>query len=274
MLTVERVASRSPFGNCCKVCKMKVQQNHATYCTQCAYAKGICAICGKQVLDTSMYKMSEGGNFSHTMHAREESAFKSAEQIAREAAQNDLFAWLQSTGQVGRMPTKAALESAGQGALAAALISSFGGMNAAADSMGLSKRLLTEESEERKVAKREAAQQQAAQQEEQRRADLEQREQQEQQQQEQQPEEEEADGDLPPGVALPGAVGGAMAEPAPEPSKALVPPPPPPPPQHTDPRWDYDPNAGLYFQLSTQCYFDAAASQYFKGGKWSREKPV
>ena len=247
---------------------MKVQQNHATYCTQCAYAKGICAICGKQVLDTSMYKMSEGGNFSHAMRDREESAFKSAEQIAREAAQNDLFAYLQSTGQVGRMPTKAALETAGQSSLAAALISSFGGMNAAADAMGLSKRLLTEESEERKVAKREAAQQQAAQQAEQRRAELEQRE---QQQQQQQPEEEEADGDLPPGVALPAAAAGALAEPAPEPSKAVLPP--PPPPQNADPRWDYDPNAGLYFQLSTQCYFDAAASLYFKGGKWSREKP-
>ena len=40
----------NPYGNCCKICKMKVQQNNATYCTMCAYAKGICAICGKQVL--------------------------------------------------------------------------------------------------------------------------------------------------------------------------------------------------------------------------------
>ena len=74
----------NPYGNSCKVCKLRVQQNFATYCTQCAYAKGICAICGKQVLDTSMYKMSEGGNFSHTVRNREESSFKSAEQIARE----------------------------------------------------------------------------------------------------------------------------------------------------------------------------------------------
>ena len=77
----------NPYGNCCKICKMKVQQNNATYCTMCAYAKGICAICGKQVLDTSMYKMSEGGNFMHTVGKREESSFKSQEQIAREAAQ-------------------------------------------------------------------------------------------------------------------------------------------------------------------------------------------
>lgn len=108
----------NPYGNCCKVCKMKVQQNNATYCTQCAYAKGICAICGKQVLDTSMYKMSEGGSFTHTVRDRDESSFKSTEQLAREKAQNDLFSYLQSTGQTGRMPTKTALERAGQGALA------------------------------------------------------------------------------------------------------------------------------------------------------------
>ena len=66
---------------------MKVQQNHATYCTVCAYSKGICAICGKQVLDITMYKMPEGGTSLHTVRDREEAKFKSAEQIAREKAQ-------------------------------------------------------------------------------------------------------------------------------------------------------------------------------------------
>ena len=159
----------NPYGNCCKICKMKVQQNNATYCTMCAYAKGICAICGKQVLDTSMYKMSEGGNFMHTVGKREESSFKSQEQIAREAAQNDLFTYLQSTGQVGRMPTREALEVAGRGDLAKALIASFGGLHAAADSMGLSKRLLNEEAEAKKSQKRHAAQKEAAEAEERRR---------------------------------------------------------------------------------------------------------
>ena len=69
---------------CAQICKMKVQQNHASYCTMCAYAKGICAICGVQVLDTTMYKMSEGGNFTHKLSNKDESAFKSPEQIARE----------------------------------------------------------------------------------------------------------------------------------------------------------------------------------------------
>ena len=40
----------NPYGNGCKICKLKCQQNNAMYCTICAYAKGICSICGKQVL--------------------------------------------------------------------------------------------------------------------------------------------------------------------------------------------------------------------------------
>ena len=269
----------NPYGNCCKICKMKVQQNHATYCTQCAYAKGICAVCGKQVLDTSMYKMSEGGNFSHRLSNKEDAAFKSEQQLAREAAQSDLFAYLQSTGQTGRMPTKSALETAGRGELAAALIASFGGLHNAADAMALSKRLLHEEAEERKVKKREAEQQRAAEMDEQRRAA--------QEQQallleqggaggSEQPEDGEPAGDeddLPPGVALPPAVAPiAAASAARAPAAASVPPP-PPPQAYGDPRWQYDPNQGLYFQLSTHCYFDAGRSLYAKGGAWSRDKP-
>ena len=77
-------ARMNPYGNTCKICKLKCQQNHAMYCTICAYSKGLCAICGKQVLDTREYKMSEGGNGWHTVQDREEKAFKSADQIARE----------------------------------------------------------------------------------------------------------------------------------------------------------------------------------------------
>ena len=39
----------NPYGAACKICKLKTQQNHAMYCSLCAYSKGICAICGKQV---------------------------------------------------------------------------------------------------------------------------------------------------------------------------------------------------------------------------------
>lgn len=65
----------------CKLCKTKVHQDkahycqgkpkknctyhtektdysHWTWCIDCAYKKGICAMCGKQVLDTSAYKQS------------------------------------------------------------------------------------------------------------------------------------------------------------------------------------------------------------------------
>ena len=35
----------------CRICKSKVQQAHAHYCAACAYAKGICAMCGHKVND-------------------------------------------------------------------------------------------------------------------------------------------------------------------------------------------------------------------------------
>jgi len=47
-----------PYKNKCKDCKSSVNQNQAKYCHGCAFKKGICAICGKQVLDTTGYQMS------------------------------------------------------------------------------------------------------------------------------------------------------------------------------------------------------------------------
>ena len=110
---LKRGVRSNPYGNCCKICKMKVQISNASYCTPCAYGRGICAVCGKQVLDTTMYKMSEGGVGLHKTGSKDEAKFKSPEQIAREKAQADLYAYLQQTGQDGKMPTKAALEAAG-----------------------------------------------------------------------------------------------------------------------------------------------------------------
>lgn len=55
----------SPLDAKCKLCKQRVTQERASYCqctfatdTACAYKKGLCAICGKQILDTSRYKQS------------------------------------------------------------------------------------------------------------------------------------------------------------------------------------------------------------------------
>ncbi|PVF92809.1 hypothetical protein CPB86DRAFT_790797 [Serendipita vermifera] len=42
----------------CKSCNSNVSQNNATYCHGCAYKKGVCSICGKEVVDTTMYSMS------------------------------------------------------------------------------------------------------------------------------------------------------------------------------------------------------------------------
>ncbi|RDX89943.1 Cysteine-rich PDZ-binding protein, partial [Mucuna pruriens] len=48
----------TPYGNTkCIICKQQVHQD-AKYCHTCAYTKGVCAMCGKQVLDTKFYKQS------------------------------------------------------------------------------------------------------------------------------------------------------------------------------------------------------------------------
>ncbi|KAJ7043726.1 hypothetical protein C8F04DRAFT_728357 [Mycena alexandri] len=47
-----------PYQGKCKDCKQPVTQNKAKYCHGCAYKKGVCTICGKQVLDTTGYVMS------------------------------------------------------------------------------------------------------------------------------------------------------------------------------------------------------------------------
>nr|VDD29608.1 unnamed protein product [Brassica oleracea] len=50
----------TPYGTAttkCMICKQQVHQD-GKYCHTCAYSKGVCAMCGKQVLDTKMYKQS------------------------------------------------------------------------------------------------------------------------------------------------------------------------------------------------------------------------
>ncbi|EGD81782.1 cysteine-rich PDZ-binding protein [Salpingoeca rosetta] len=42
----------------CKICKVKVHQKHAHYCQGCAYKIGICAMCGKQMIDTKDLKQT------------------------------------------------------------------------------------------------------------------------------------------------------------------------------------------------------------------------
>ncbi|TNY22919.1 hypothetical protein DMC30DRAFT_414659 [Rhodotorula diobovata] len=42
----------------CEVCRSVTARPGAKYCQGCAYKKGACAMCGKQILDVSGYKMS------------------------------------------------------------------------------------------------------------------------------------------------------------------------------------------------------------------------
>eukprot|EP00967_Tisochrysis_lutea_P006327 scaffold7496_cov38-Tisochrysis_lutea.AAC.3 len=269
----------NPYGNACKICKLKTQQNGATYCSICAYAKGICAICGKQVLDTSMYVMREGGTALHTVRDREDTSYKSAEQIAREKAQDELREYLESVGQVGRMPTRRALEAAGRKALADQLVETFGGLNAAADALSLSKRNLIEEAEERKERKQQALQraQEARQTAHPATAtstsaisgvafgsitDVD---------------------DQPPGIATSAVTTpGTSQQPHPiplahavthaAPRKGVAAP--SSEPRSTDITWHYDPNTGYHYQLSSGVYYDSRTGMYTKDGKWTKQAPT
>ena len=45
------------FKNC-RICKTKTHQVGSNYCQECAYKKGICAMCGTKILKTKNYKQS------------------------------------------------------------------------------------------------------------------------------------------------------------------------------------------------------------------------
>jgi len=42
----------------CKICKVTVHQVGSHYCQPCAYKIGICAMCGKKMIETKNYKQS------------------------------------------------------------------------------------------------------------------------------------------------------------------------------------------------------------------------
>ena len=42
----------------CKICRSKVHQLGSHYCQECSYKKGICAMCGKKMMNVKNYKQS------------------------------------------------------------------------------------------------------------------------------------------------------------------------------------------------------------------------
>lgn len=55
-LLTKLISNTSPFVP--RICKQKVHQSGSHYCQACAYKKGICAMCGKKMLDTKNYRQS------------------------------------------------------------------------------------------------------------------------------------------------------------------------------------------------------------------------
>lgn len=58
----------------CKECGQPCHQEQATLCHVCAYSKGVCAICGIQILDTSSYKMTGGSMVYHKVRGQEDAS--------------------------------------------------------------------------------------------------------------------------------------------------------------------------------------------------------
>uniref|UniRef100_A0A8R1DEW9 Cysteine-rich PDZ-binding protein n=1 Tax=Caenorhabditis japonica TaxID=281687 RepID=A0A8R1DEW9_CAEJA len=48
----------SIVGVRCKLCKQLIHQPGSHYCSTCAYQKGICAMCGKKIINTKGLRQS------------------------------------------------------------------------------------------------------------------------------------------------------------------------------------------------------------------------
>ena len=59
-LSADWVSFCCRVGAKCKTCKSTLHQPEAMYCQGCAYSKGICALCGSQILENlEKYKQSK-----------------------------------------------------------------------------------------------------------------------------------------------------------------------------------------------------------------------
>jgi len=60
LLTARRTQQQAqPYSKRrCKNCKGAMSQERYVYCQTCSYKLGICAMCGKKILDTSSYRQS------------------------------------------------------------------------------------------------------------------------------------------------------------------------------------------------------------------------
>eukprot|EP00892_Ulva_mutabilis_P000842 jgi/Ulvmu1/10759/UM068_0049.1 len=55
---VRKSSKKNPYSSAkCEMCKKPLHQQ-GKYCHGCAYSKGVCGMCGKQVMDTKGYRQS------------------------------------------------------------------------------------------------------------------------------------------------------------------------------------------------------------------------
>ena len=87
-LTAARSARYSPYASKCSVCKQSLHQQ-GIYCQTCAYAKGLCSMCGLKVIDTTFYRQSGGGDPDGAAKRRAEAAAQLEKDVKEEAAKRE-----------------------------------------------------------------------------------------------------------------------------------------------------------------------------------------
>jgi hypothetical protein len=58
MRIAKKGLASDPYSKKCRICKTGITAVY-NYCQKCAYAKGICSICGVKMFDVKQYKMTD-----------------------------------------------------------------------------------------------------------------------------------------------------------------------------------------------------------------------
>jgi len=73
----------APFIKKCRGCKKSMHQE-GQYCSACAHQQGLCAICGKKMVDVSAFRMDLGNQFNESQKERQRLKEKAEKEAPKE----------------------------------------------------------------------------------------------------------------------------------------------------------------------------------------------